>query len=119
MCIRDRHWSAHGLQYGIPAALDGDLATGRDVLANLSRRSLGTAQARYEDFSVISLTASLPVLAQRLAARGREDAAEVQRRLAQADFAVSQEFNPLEIVNDGPLQTAVDAALAALYPAKA
>lgn len=113
------HWSAHGLQYGIPAALDADLATGRDVLANLSRRRLGTAQARYEVFSVISLTASLPVLAQRLAARGREDAAEVQRRLAQADFAVSQEFNPLKIVNDGPLQTAVDAALAALYPAKA
>ncbi|WP_341368606.1 phosphonate metabolism protein/1,5-bisphosphokinase (PRPP-forming) PhnN [Yoonia sp. BS5-3] len=113
------HWPAHGLRYGIPVTLDAELDAGRDVVANLSRRSLATAKARYENFMVISLTASRQVLAERLAARGRENADEVARRLAQADFDVPPEFTPLTIANDGPLQTTVTAALAALYPVSA
>jgi len=31
------HWQAHGLGYGIPASVHGDLAAGRHVLANLWR----------------------------------------------------------------------------------
>jgi phosphonate metabolism protein PhnN/1,5-bisphosphokinase (PRPP-forming) len=40
-------WEAHGLAYGIPRAIEGDLAAGRVVVANLSRAVLAEAAARY------------------------------------------------------------------------
>ena len=36
-------WAAHGLHYGLPRGLIGDLASGRIVVANLSRRALDEA----------------------------------------------------------------------------
>ncbi len=112
-------WPAHGLRYGIPAALDTHLALGKDVVANLSRRSLAKAQARYEHLTVVVLTASHAVLAQRLANRGRENAQDVQRRLNQADFVVPETFAPHTIDNSGPLAASVNVALDLLYPVRA
>ena len=62
-------WQAHGLFYGIPAAL---LDPARDVLFNGSRAALPAAQARFPGLVVIVVTAPVAVLAARLAARGRE-----------------------------------------------
>ena len=96
-------WEAHGLLYGLPrAALEGALASGRLVIANLSRRVLGEAAARHP-LRVLEITASPPVLAARLAARGREGAADVARRLARQ--APLPPGLPLEtVVNDGSVE---------------
>ena len=64
-------WRAHGLAYGIPAAIAGARQGARGVLVNLSRAVLLQAQERFGDLIVLSLTADPAVLAQRLASRGR------------------------------------------------
>lgn len=74
-------WEAHGLQYGLPMTLDDDLAAGRVVIANLSRAALPRVLARYPDTLIVEVTATPEIIAQRLAGRGREDTAEIARRL--------------------------------------
>ncbi|WP_371441579.1 phosphonate metabolism protein/1,5-bisphosphokinase (PRPP-forming) PhnN [Rhodovulum sp. ES.010] len=110
------HWRAHGLSYGIPAAIDVWLAEGRDVLFNGSRAVLAEAMARYPDLRVLHVTACVGTLAERLAARGRESAAQIAARLARAEYALPAGLSVTEIPNDGPLDAAVDALLAALQP---
>ncbi|MEX5729451.1 ribose 1,5-bisphosphokinase [Rhodovulum iodosum] len=109
-------WRAHGLAYGIPAAIDAVLAEGRDVLFNGSRAVLGEAAARYPGLVVLHVTARPETLARRLAGRGRESAEEIARRLARADYALPAGLTVRRIDNDGALDDAVAAMLAALQP---
>ncbi|MGL6208736.1 MAG: phosphonate metabolism protein/1,5-bisphosphokinase (PRPP-forming) PhnN, partial [Paracoccaceae bacterium] len=76
-------WQAHGLWYGIPAA---QIDPARDVLFNGSRVALPAAQARFSGLVVVLVTAPVPVLAARLAARGRETATDIAARLERAGF---------------------------------
>ena len=95
-------WRAHGLQYGIPADIAIDLEAGRVVVANVSRAMVAEAAARF-DTRVIEVTAPADVLARRLAARGREDAVDVARRLSRAielPVPVPRDV----IVNDGTVE---------------
>lgn len=110
------HWQAHGLSYGVPAAVVEVLATGRDALVNLSRGVLGRAQAKFPTLHVLQVTARPEVLAERLSGRGRESAAEIARRLSRPAPPVPEGLTVTEIDNSGALGDAVDAALAALYP---
>ncbi len=77
-------WQSHGLSYGIPIDVRDDLLAGRSVLANLSRAVIPAARQKFENFRVIVVTAPVPVLAARLAARGREDQADIEERLRRA-----------------------------------
>jgi ribose 1,5-bisphosphokinase len=114
-------WRAHGLCYGIPAEVGARLEAGEDLLANLSRRVLPEAAARVSRLAVLHLTAPPEVLATRLAARRREDAAQIadrmERRVAHAPLPPG--VPEIVIDNSGPLDRAVGAALAALYPTQA
>lgn len=74
-------WHAHGLHYAIPADISLDLARGRVVVANVSRAILADAAARFP-VGIVEITAPPAVLAARLAARAREDADDVARRLS-------------------------------------
>lgn len=74
-------WTAHGLRYGIPDGIADDIAAGRVVVANVSRGVVAEAAVRFP-VRVIEVTAPEDVLAARLAARGREDAAARTARLA-------------------------------------
>jgi ribose 1,5-bisphosphokinase len=76
------HWSANGLEYGIPVQIDSWLAEGRHVLVNGSRAYLPEAAARYPQLLPILLTVDNSVLRQRLLARGRESLEDIERRLA-------------------------------------
>ena len=92
-------WRAHGLHYGIPADIGADLAAGRVVVANVSRAVVAEAAERYP-VRVVEVSAPADVLARRLAARGREDAVDVARRLSrqiELPLPVEREV----IVNDG------------------
>jgi ribose 1,5-bisphosphokinase len=100
-------WSAHGLRYGI-AAVD----TAPVVVANVSRGVIATAATQYP-VRVIEVTAAPEILAARLAARGRETAADVALRLART--AVIPDGVAVETVwNDATLAIGVERFVAAL-----
>jgi ribose 1,5-bisphosphokinase len=110
------HWQAHGLRYGIPA--DQVAGTGT-VLFNGSRAALAAAAAAFPGLRVILVTAPPAVLAARLAARGREQAAEIAARLDRGGFALPAGIAAAEVVNDGAPEVGVARLLAALPPAGA
>lgn len=112
-------WGAHGLHYALPGSIAADLAAGRSVIANVSRAAIAEARRKHPATTVVVVTAPAAVLAARLAARGREDAAEVQARLARA---ADEPAGPgvVTVMNDGPLEAAVARFLAVLKaPAEA
>lgn len=103
-------WDAHGLSYGIPRALP-DASV---VLMNLSRQVLDHACAAFPGLEVLIITARPEVLAARLAARGREDAADIAARLDRDAALASCAAKVTIIDNSGPLDQATAAFLAAI-----
>lgn len=112
-------WRAHGLGYGLPVAAEEALRAGRDVVANVSRAVIPAARARFGPILALHVTAPREVLAARLAARGRESAAEIAERLARAPSAAPDGPDVVEIDNGGALEAATRDALAAIDAAKA
>lgn len=110
------HWQAHGLHYGIPAAIEARLAAGLPVLANVSRSVIEAARGRFVPLRILHVTAPAAVLAVRLAGRGRESAAQIAARLARAPYAVPSGPDVWTIDNGGTPQAGIDAFLAALAP---
>jgi phosphonate metabolism protein PhnN/1,5-bisphosphokinase (PRPP-forming) len=106
-------WGAHGLNYALPGSVGDDLAAGRTVVANVSRTVIDEARHRHPATTVVFVTAPADVLERRLLARGREDVATVRRRLAR-DVARPRGPHVVTLVNDGPLQSALEAFLAIL-----
>jgi ribose 1,5-bisphosphokinase len=110
------HWRAHGLQYGVPVGVCMDLAQGRDLLVNLSRTVLAVAQARFQPFLVLHLTADPGVLAARLAGRGRETDEDIAERLGGAAQALPEGVGPVVTLDAGaPVERLARAALKALH----
>ncbi len=110
------HWQAHGLRYGIPA----DQVTGPGtVVFNGSRAALPAALAAFPALRVIAITAPAEVLAARLAARGREERADILARLDRAGFALPPGLAVTEVVNDGTPEEGISRLLAALQPVSA
>lgn len=103
-------WQAHGLSYGLPR----DAFAAGPVLLNLSRGVLAVAAAALPGLHVIHVTARPDVLAARLAARGREDAAQIAARIARESCPLPTGLPVTHIDNSETLQTAVGAFLAAL-----
>jgi len=100
-------WSAHGLRYGITA-----VDTAPVVVANVSRGVIATAALKHP-VRVIEVTAPPEILAARLAARGRETAADVARRLDRS--AMIPPGVVVETVwNDATLAIGVERFVAAL-----
>jgi ribose 1,5-bisphosphokinase len=112
-------WGAHGLFYGIRDTIRADLATGRDMLVNLSRTVLTEAALAFPGMVVLNLTASPDVLAARLAGRGRERPQDIADRLARSVDCVPPGLDLRTVSNDGPLEATVARARAALYPERA
>ena len=99
------NWDAHGLRYGLPIELENDLQAGRAVVANLSRAVIPALMELYPDTLVVSIIADRDVIAQRLAARGRETSESIQRRL---DRSVGDRLpaSTVRIDNSGELSAA-------------
>lgn len=113
------HWRAHGLAYGIPAGVRDLIADGHTVLFNGSRAALPEAARAFPDLKVIHVTARADVLAARLAGRGRETPAEIEKRLGRARLSVPNDLEVFEIDNSGPLEDAVAALERILQPVRA
>ncbi|WP_026619731.1 ribose 1,5-bisphosphokinase (plasmid) [Ensifer sp. WSM1721] len=74
-------WQAHGLSYGIPVEIAEKVASGMTAIVNGSRAALPAIRAAFGTIAVAVITADPPVLAKRLAERGRENEEDVLRRL--------------------------------------
>lgn len=106
------HWRANGLRYGISAEIDDWLAAGQDVLINGSRAYLTEARRGYPQLLPVLLTVALPVLRQRLVARGRESLEEIEARLARNEqFLAAGQREALLLDNSGPLEQTVQRLL--------
>lgn len=98
-------WRAHGLAYGIPAAVSNAVAAGEVVVANVSREVLAHLPGLFAKVWVVRVTVSEDVRRARIVARGREDEAGAAARVARANPAPEHSAD-LEIVNDGTLEEA-------------
>lgn len=112
-------WEAHGLCYGIRHAEFAGLAEGRDVVFNGSRAALPAAQAVFPGLTVLRISAPSKVLAERLAARGRETREEIEARLCRASYDVPEGMPVIDVVNDATPDIGIARLLAALQPVSA
>ncbi len=112
-------WPAHGLYYGIPKEATAPLASGTDVMANLSRGVLLQARDSFPDMRVIALHAGREILRKRLLERGREGAEEVATRLDRAGYDLPPGITAIELDNSGLLRDTVRKAFDLLYPVEA
>jgi len=105
-------WRAHGLHYGIPADISMDMARGRVVIVNVSRVVVAEAASRFPT-GVIEIAAPANLLARRLAARGRDDAVDVARRLSRA-IELPLPIDRHTVMNDGTIEAGVRKLLNAI-----
>ncbi|MDR6430871.1 ribose 1,5-bisphosphokinase [Brucella pseudogrignonensis] len=102
------HWQAHGLSYGLPKSLNEEIAKGSVVIANVSRRVLGEIRSLYVSRSIVVISAKPEVLAERLAARGRESREEIIRRLSREVYFDDGAEDVFIIDNSGDVATSTD-----------
>ena len=107
-------WRAHGLAYGILKTIVDDLAADRSVIVNVSRSILDQARQNFPSLRVISIRASEPVLAKRLAERDREGEADIRERLDRAKAYDVTGSDVIELVNDETVKIAVERFVAIL-----
>jgi ribose 1,5-bisphosphokinase len=107
-------WRAHGHCYGLDAGIRDLIAEGRRVVVNVSRAAIEQAEADFPKVRVISIAVDPDALRRRLVERGRESAAEVNVRLARGGAYDVRAGDLIEVANDGPLEDAVAAFVAAI-----
>lgn len=107
-------WEAHGLGYVIPHRYDAAIRRGQTVIANGSRRALPEAFRKYQNITVLLITAPIEVLAQRLEARGRESRQEIETRLRRANLDVRETDGVLRIENTGTIEDGVQSIISGL-----
>lgn len=109
-------WHAHGLSYGLPKTAFEDPG---DVVFNGSRAVLSDAMRVFPGLRVILVTAPDTILADRLAARGRESLDDIRARLTRGGFSLPDGVDARTVVNDGTPEDGVRKFLAALQPLSA
>jgi len=101
------HWQAHGLSYALGIELEAWLERCDLVIVNGSRAQLAQARERFgERLLPLLVQADPQVIRQRLIARGRESAAQVEERLARSR-RIEPQADVLLHDNDAPLAQSV------------
>lgn len=108
-------WEAHGLRYGVPAAIDDQVRSGRVVVVNASRTVVALARERYAQARIVLVDAPAEVRAARVAGRGRDSDGDIAARLERLAVRPSETGPPdVVIVNDRSIEAGVRALLDAL-----
>lgn len=110
-------WGAHGLFYGLPASLLAHLETGGVAIANGSRKTIPLLRDQFPNFQVINLTVEPDILAERLTARGREDADEIIQRIERTKKLEEEDLfdeDTVHLDNSGAIEIAGNAFVALL-----
>ncbi len=101
-------WRSHGYRYGVERRVLDWLDAGDDVIVNGSRAYLQTALALYPGLSPVWIAVPEDVLRERLAARGREMPAQIERRiLRNRELEALYRSRYTCIRNDGSIADAV------------
>lgn len=107
-------WRAHGLGYALPIETRDAVAHGVVAVCNLSRGALPEARRRFPRVLVVHVTAPQEVIAQRLAARGRESVEAIRARLAREAARSDTLAADLVVQNDRPIEVTGGALLSFL-----
>ncbi len=107
-------WAAHGLEYGIPRAVESLRRDGVAVVANVSRGVVDTARRDLVPVGVVVVTAPPALLAARLDRRGRETAADIQGRLHRPAPPLPAGEGVCTVANDSTVEAGIDRFVAAL-----
>jgi ribose 1,5-bisphosphokinase len=83
------HWRAHDHAYGVPRQIDNDIRAGKTVVVNVSRSIIADARKRYDNVTVVLITAPAEIMAQRVAARKRASDTSVEERVQRASLPES------------------------------
>ena len=105
-------WAANGLRYGLPRAIETHLAEGRLAVVNGSRGAWAIIQQVFPSAVAVEIRVDPEILAERLEARGRENALEIEARLARASALESRFDADVIIDNSGEVQAAGAALVA-------
>ena len=108
------HWQAHGNHYGIGREIHAWRKAGLSVVVSGSREHFLNVAGVDPDTYPVLITAPAERLRERLAARGREDAAGAGRRLERSDAYDVHDPRLITISNDGPLDEAAAALVRAI-----
>jgi len=102
-------WKAHDLGYGIPRHVLEEVEAGKTVIVNVSRSVIEDAceLVGRKNVRVVNIRASAEVLRKRLEARGREDALDIERRLARASAYQVHGDYVVHVDNDADLETGI------------
>ncbi len=101
------NWDSHGLRYGIDIGINQWLAKGLNVAMNGSRAYLHRASRHYHELRPVLIRVDQTILRQRLEARGRESAEEIEKRLERARSLDDLQHPKLIVINnDGELADA-------------
>lgn len=96
-------WESHGFAYGIGREIDIWMEAGLCVVVNGSREALSRVVMAYPELLPVLVDVPEEILRQRLGSRGREDAGEINARLARARIAVTETPALVRFDNSGPL----------------
>lgn len=104
-------WAAHGFRYGIGVEIETWHRVGFTVIVSGSRAHFASLRPRPEGLIAVLITAPPEILAQRLASRGRENAAAQAERLRRGQVFASAAPGVVTIDNSGPPEHAAAALL--------
>jgi len=74
-------WQANGLYYGLPIDVFKQIERGQILIVNGSRAALPDIRSKFKQLTIVHIAVSDQVLAERLARRRRETAAQIEQRL--------------------------------------
>lgn len=94
------HWNSHGWLYGLGTEVDTWLNQGLNVVMNGSRGYFEQACQLHPHLVAVLVTASESTLRERLMARGRESAAEIEERISRASEFESLAATHLHRINN-------------------
>lgn len=96
-------WQSHGFAYGVGREIDIWMKAGLSVVVNGSRGALSAALKAYPNLLPVLVEVPEEILRQRIGERGREDATDMERRLARARMSVPEVPGLVRFDNSGPL----------------
>ncbi len=77
-------WKSYELHYGVRRIILDKVRQGSPVLINVSRQIIAEARTRFENLRVIFVRVPLEITMQRVKDRGREESADLEKRIERA-----------------------------------
>lgn len=77
-------WKSYDKLYGISKDIIDGLKKGKNYLVNISRDAISEAKKKWNNVTIVEISAPIELVKERLSNRGRESSAEVQKRLERA-----------------------------------